>query len=349
MCEPATLTMGALSGASMLANSSAQNSVARGQQKDINAQAKLSGEQFDTRQTVTKDADVRIRELEAQGFDRVDATRQAYNERMEQISGTQAELDADVFGAFEREAQRNSQLRADQSAAVGDALSAANFGAFSDRQGSVAAGLDADTRSRMDGATQPTGNVSPEVSREMLRRDAEAEAFALGREASANRLAGAQIGMNRIGDAIDGLNTTSGVINAQAAPGADMFRSELGLARAREAGIGSEAKLAESRARLIEPELKYLDRSSGIISDRAEGVVGASSAFENGMNTLLSRQSAARRPNTMIGDLLDIGSAGVGAYARSGGTFKNPFAAKPSGTPRAMLSGSGNTYGEGLY
>jgi len=63
----------------------------------------------------------------------------------------------------------------------------------------------------------------------------------------------------------------------------------------------------------------------------------------------LSRQSASRQPDTRIGDLLGIAGAGVSAYGRRGGTFTNPFASTTSGTPRGMVSGTGNTIGEGLY
>ncbi|MEQ9416665.1 MAG: hypothetical protein RJQ08_03880, partial [Salinisphaeraceae bacterium] len=100
MCEPTIIASAALSGAGMLANQSAGNSAAAASQKAIDEQAKLSAEQFDSRQTTVRSSDARIRELEAQGYDRADAAKAAYIERVGDI--------------LEAEGARTGQMRAEQ-------------------------------------------------------------------------------------------------------------------------------------------------------------------------------------------------------------------------------------------
>lgn len=318
MCDPASgiaLAGLAMSGAGMSANNSAQNAAGAASQKAIDEQAKLSGEHFDIRQTTIRDSDARIRELEAQGFDRADAAKAAYTERVGDI--------------LETEGVRTGQMRAEQDALVDTAIGASDFATFSDNVARAEAGI-GDLAAGLSGDTPDMAGMSPDTQRELQRRNAEITAETMGREARAARLLGTNFALEDMGQALENLRLGSGVSSARFAAG-DTLPGDL--------------RSADAQAGAIQPELNFIDKMTGIKSARTEGAVGASQSFEGTMAQLAQQRAAAQQPNTMVGDLLSAGAGALGTYGQMGGDF-GFFAPKPTPVkaptqlrgPRAMPS-----------
>lgn len=328
MCTPEMLVMGALSGGSMLANNSAQNAAARQSQKIADEQTKLSKEQFDTRQTVIRDSDARIRELERQGYDRSDAARVAYQERVGDILEQQSTIMARRGDVLEAEGARTGQMRADQEALIGTAIDASDFDTFSGNTGRFAAALDGMIAGEPSGTPDMAG-MSPETQRELQRREAEMTAEVMGREAKANKMIATNFALDEMGQALEELRLGSGVTSARFDAGStlpgDLRAVDLDLGM-----LSGDLRRAGAEAGSIAPELRYIDQMTGIKSDRTQGTVGASQQFEGTMADLAQRRAAAIQPNTLLGDLLAAGSSAAGAYAMSGGKFGDFFGAKPA-------------------
>ncbi len=331
MCNPTLAVSAGLQGGSMLANRRAQSKVFAQQAEDIREQAAFNQETFDERTQVVEDSDALIRKLEAQGFDRADAAQQVYTERMGDILEKQAGIDKGVYGAYDLQAERNSLLRATQSALVGDALAAANFAGFTANANAVEQALNDETMVASKPAA-PSKTLHPAVQREMLRQNAEDEAEMMARESAGNRLAGASLAASRIGDAINDLRIKSGLVAARHGATAPVFQGQMDLARTQQAGLEADRRFADFEVEAIRPELRYIDRIAGATSDRTEGVVGASLNFEAGMNDLLTRQSMQRQPDTLIGDLLSIGGSGLRSYAGTGGSIGSFIPSNPFGS-----------------